>query len=210
MADTKITSLTELAEAPASTDLFPVVDVSDTTMAGTGTNKKIQASNLIASASETVSGKIEVATAAETTTGTDAARAVSPDGLAGSAYGYEVVQLKIFDDATAVTTGDGKLIFYIPPKLNGWNLVDADAAVSTVSSSGTPTIQIRNITDTQDMLSTRITIDANEKTSYTAAAAPAINATYDDVATGDEIAIDVDVAGTGTKGLTVLLTFQLP
>jgi hypothetical protein len=33
------------------------------------------------------------------------------------------------------------------------------------------------------MLSTAITIDANEYTSYTAATAPVINATYDDVAT---------------------------
>jgi hypothetical protein len=45
------------------------------------------------------------------------------------------------------------------------------------------------------------------------AAAPAtaavINTDYDDVATGDLIAIDVDVAGTGAKGLGVILTFSL-
>ena len=46
MADTKITALTELAEAPASGDLLTVVDVSDTTMSANGTNKKIQFSNL--------------------------------------------------------------------------------------------------------------------------------------------------------------------
>jgi len=90
------------------------------------------------------------------------------------------------------------------------NLVDADAAVYTVSSSGTPTVQIHNLTDTQDMLSTLITIDANEYSSYTAATQPVINASYDDVATGDRLRIDVDVAGTGTKGLDVILTFQTP
>jgi len=121
-----------------------------------------------------------------------------------------VVTLKIVDDATALTTGDGKLHFFIPPELNGMNLVDADAAVSTVSSSGLPTIQIANVTDTQDMLSTRITIDVSEKTSYTAAAAPVINTAYDDVSTGDELRVDVDVAGTGAKGLTVMLSFQTP
>lgn len=120
------------------------------------------------------------------------------------------MQLKVVDDATAVTTGDGKLIFCIPPELNGYNLTDADAAVTTVSSSGTPTIQIRNVTDAVDMLSTRITIDANETTSYTAATAPVIDTTKDDVATGDLIAIDVDVAGTGAKGLLVILTFTKP
>lgn len=162
-------------------------------------------------ASDTAAGKVELATAAETTTGTDTGRAVTPDGLAGSIFGQEVVQILVTDpNGSAISTGDGKAYFTIPAKLNGMNLVAAHAAVTTVSSSGTPTIQIHNVTDTADMLSTRITIDANEKTSYTAAAAPVINGSADDVATGDILRIDVDVAGTGTKGLMVLLTFQLP
>lgn len=117
------------------------------------------------------------------------------------------MQLKIMDDATIVTTGDGKLVFAVPLSLNGLNLTDADAYVTTVSSSGTPTIQIRNVTQAADMLSTRITIDASEFTSYTAAAAPVIDTANDDVATGDLLAVDVDVAGTGAKGLGVILTF---
>jgi len=111
-------------------------------------------------------------------------------------------------DTTTLTTGDGKLIFAIPLSLNGYNLTDADAFVTTASSSGTPTIQIRNVTDSQDLLSTRITIDASEFTSYTAETAPVINASYDDVATGDLLAIDVDVAGTGVKGLGIILVFE--
>ena len=58
------------------------------------------------------------------------------------------------------------------------------------------------------MLTTKISIDASEFTSYTAAAAPVIDTGNDDVATGDLIAIDVDVAGTGAKGLGVILTFS--
>lgn len=161
-------------------------------------------------ASTTVKGMAELATAAETTTGTDEARVVTPDGLAGSVYGKRVIEVKVFDDATALATGDGKVIICIPSELNGYNLVDCDAFVTTVSSSGAPDIMVRNVTDSHDMLSTSITIDANEYTSYTAATAPAINTTYDDVATGDLIAIDVDGAGTGAKGLGVVLTFQLP
>ncbi len=56
MADKKLTGMTELSEAPASGDLIPIVDVSDTTDAATGTNKKITASNLrsgLASSSHT-------------------------------------------------------------------------------------------------------------------------------------------------------------
>lgn len=116
--------------------------------------------------------------------------------------------IKVFPDGETLTTGDGKVYLTIPALLNNFNLVAAHACVYTVSSSGTPTIQIHNLTDAQDMLSTRITIDANEYSSYTAAAAPVIDTAHDDVATGDRIRIDVDVAGTGTKGLEIHLKFQ--
>lgn len=119
-------------------------------------------------------------------------------------------QIKVIDDATTLTTGDGKFIFAIPSELNGYNLTAAIAFVTTVSSSGTPTIQIRNVTQAADMLTTRITIDANEYTSSTAAAAAVIDTANDDVAAYDLIAIDVDVAGTGAKGLGLILTFTKP
>jgi hypothetical protein len=81
---TKLSALTAiLAAALASTDLLEILDVSDTTMAATGTNKKITVAEFvtylntaIAAASETVSGRVELATAAETLTGTDNTRAV--------------------------------------------------------------------------------------------------------------------------------------
>ena len=46
MADSKISALTALAAAPAVGDLFVVVDISDTTMAASGTNKKITWANV--------------------------------------------------------------------------------------------------------------------------------------------------------------------
>ena len=120
-----------------------------------------------------------------------------------------VYHIKIFSDAQTVSTGDGKFIFQCTEDMEGLNLIDAQAYVTTVSSSGAPTIQIRNITQAADMLSTRITIDANEKSSKTAAAPRVIDTANDDVAWGDEIAVDVDVSGTGAKGLGVMLTFGL-
>lgn len=110
----------------------------------------------------------------------------------------------------ALTVGNGQAYIRIPVTLNGYNLTGVAAHVTTASTSGLPTIQIRNVTDAVDMLSTRITIDANEKDSSTAATAAVINTANDDVATGDELRIDVDVAGTGTKGLIVDLTFTKP
>lgn len=166
---------------------------------------------LLSASSTTVSGRVEIATAAETSTGTDATRAVSPDGFAHSDYGKRVVQIQVSDpNGSAITTGDGKAYFRVNSLMNGWNLVAVAAHVTTVSSSGIPTVQIANVTDTVDMLSTKLTIDANEKDSSSAANAAVIDATKDDVATGDELRIDIDVAGTGAKGLIVELTFQAP
>ena len=48
MADTKVTGLAALTGNPgaASGDLLPIVDVSDTSMAGSGTDKQITVSDL--------------------------------------------------------------------------------------------------------------------------------------------------------------------
>lgn len=46
MATRKTSQLTELAAAPANNDLVMVVDVSDTTMSSSGTNKKVTITNL--------------------------------------------------------------------------------------------------------------------------------------------------------------------
>lgn len=107
----------------------------------------------------------------------------------------------------AISTGDGQAYAWVPTLLDGYVLTEPVACVATASSSGAVTVQVRNVTQAHDMLSTAITIDANESTSYTAATPPVVNAANAAVAVGDAIAIDVDGAGTGTKGLFVLLTF---
>lgn len=110
-----------------------------------------------------------------------------------------------------VETGDGKMIFTIPPEINGMNLVSVAAQVYTAGTTNTLDIQIRNKTDSQDMLSTKITIDSTEVSSATAATAAAINTSYDDVVTDDMISIDIDATQTTKpKGLVVRLGFALP
>ena len=49
MADTKISGLAALGAAPATGDLFVLVDISDTSMALTGTDKKMTVANLFTS-----------------------------------------------------------------------------------------------------------------------------------------------------------------
>jgi hypothetical protein len=131
------------------------------------------------------------------------------DGVSGNPTisTRKTLQIKLVDDATVVTTGDGKFQFCVSSDINGLNLIDADAFISTVSSSGLVTVQIRNVTQAVDMLSTRITIDESETTSYTAVTQPVIDTNNDGVITGDLIAVDVDTAGTGAQGLGIILIF---
>lgn len=130
-----------------------------------------------------------------------------------------IYEIKLFADANAldgnlppsatdVATGDGKFIFPIPYDLNTYFLTSAEAFITTVSSSGLVTVQIRNATLAVDMLSTRITIDVGDFTSYAAATPSVINPANNQVFTGNRIAVDIDVAGTGAQGLGVILRFS--
>jgi hypothetical protein len=68
MADTKITALTALTAADPANDVIPIVDVSDTTMAASGTTKKISVNNILGAsgtatlASATITGDLTVRT----------------------------------------------------------------------------------------------------------------------------------------------------
>lgn len=120
-------------------------------------------------------------------------------------------EIKVFADegfGSDVEAGDGKFIWVIPYDLDGTNLVDADAFVTTVGSGAT-IIQIRNITQAVDMLTTRITIDAGDFHSFPPGPTQAdIDDANNTVVTGDRIAIDVDSAGAGAKGLGIMLRFD--
>ena len=118
-----------------------------------------------------------------------------------------VLFIKVFSDTQIVTTGDGKFIFEVSEDMDDMFLIRVESYVTTVSSSGKPTVQIRNVTQAVDMLSVKCEIDANEKNSKDTATQAVIDVVNDDVFWGDHIAIDVDVAGTGAKGLGVMLTF---
>lgn len=109
----------------------------------------------------------------------------------------------------SLNPGDGLDYLAIPPELDGYNLVNAQARLVTVGTS-TTTIQIANVTQAADMLSTRITLDANEVSSGTAAVPRVIDLANDDVAAYDLLRVDVDGAGSGAKGLIVFLTFERP
>ena len=120
------------------------------------------------------------------------------------------VYIKVLAEDVAPTITNGLVHFTVTSELDGMNLIDAQAAIKTDSSSGLPTFDIYNLTDSTDMMTVKITIDTTELNSYTATTASEVNTTYDDVSTGDIIRIDCDVIGTGTLGLDIILVFQLP
>lgn len=117
--------------------------------------------------------------------------------------------IKVFTDATLVTTGNGKFIMGVTAaeKLDGLRLAFVGAYITTVSSSGIVTVQLANLTAAVDMLSTRLTIDVGEFFSDTAATPAVIDPVNNLINTGDRLSIDVDVAGTGAKGLGVIMVF---
>ncbi len=165
----------------------------------------------IVAATDSARGTVELATAAETTTGTDTGRAVTPDGFAGSDWGIRYLQAIVVEFTTDAATGDGKFYFHIPPALNGMNLVYVHAECITAGTTGTMDIQLHEVVGAVDMLSTKLTIDSGETGSDTAATPAVINTSNDDVATNDLIRVDIDaIQTTPAKGLIITLGFQLP
>lgn len=119
-----------------------------------------------------------------------------------------IITIKVADDATAITTGDGKFIFEVPIELDGARVIGVRGFISTVSSSGAPAISIYNLTRSVDILSTSITIDVSEYSSDTAATPPVINQANNLLQNQDRLEINIDTAGTGAKGLLVYISVQ--
>jgi hypothetical protein len=103
MADSKITALTALTAADPVNDMFPVVDVSDTSMAASGTTKRISANNILSS-SPTASGALTVTglVTAGSATITGAATVGTTLGVTGVSTLASAV---VTGDLTARTTG---------------------------------------------------------------------------------------------------------
>jgi hypothetical protein len=110
----------------------------------------------------------------------------------------EVIGIAVSDEETDLTTGNAKVTFRMPFAMT---LTAVRASLTTASSSGDPTFDINEGGST--ILSTKLSIDATETTSTTAATAAVISDTA--LADDAEITIDIDTAGTGAKGAKVYL-----
>jgi len=117
---------------------------------------------------------------------------------AGSADVPASLIIPVGDELTSISTGTAKRTFRIPYDMA---ITEVFASLSTASSSGLPTIDIKRNGTT--ILSTLITLDATEKISTTAVTPPVISTST--LTKYEEITIDITVAGTGAKGLVIYL-----
>ena len=167
----------------------------------------ISSPQLIGKASIFVYGITKYTNISDVSAGQSIALAVTPATYALSTYGIRTIGVVAVDSATSLTVADGVVYLPIPSPLNGMNLVRAQAIVNTAGTTNATTIDIYNVTDSVDMLSTAISIAS----AGTVGTVGTINTTYDDVATNDVLRVDVTTASTTPpKGLLVVLEFMMP
>jgi hypothetical protein len=104
----------------------------------------------------------------------------------------------VSDEVTTIIADTDVITFRMPAD---FTLTEIFCSLTTASSSGLVTVDVNK--GGVSILSTKITIDASEKTSLTAATPPVISTS--DFSQDDEITVDIDGAGTGAKGLKLYM-----
>jgi len=180
-------------------DSLTVVAFDVFNVANTYTTTQIDAADSLKSniAGPTFTGTVTIPTEAVTTS-TIGTLTVSTKLIA-----EEQMQIALSDETTAITTGTGKVTMRAPFALTLTQI--PRASVNTASSSGLPTVDIK-VGGTTILGANKLSIDASEKTSTTAATATTIATS--NIADDAEITFDITVAGTGAKGLKVILFFK--
>lgn len=97
-----------------------------------------------------------------------------------------------------LVTGANAIRFRI---VGNYRLTGVRASLSVASSSGI--VRVRNFINGVNICSTDVTIDEGEKTSVTAVTPPVLSTFA--VADDDEVSTDIILAGTGARGLKVVL-----
>jgi hypothetical protein len=131
------------------------------------------------------------------TGGSQGAGTINATGLYVNGTAVAVTESMVIacsDETTALTTGAAKVTFRMPYAMT---LTSVRASVSTAPTGAALQVDI-NETGSGTILSTKLTIDAGEKTSTTAA----VPAVISDTALADdaEITIDIDTVGSTVAG----------
>lgn len=118
---------------------------------------------------------------------------VSATGGGGGGSTTTAIPIAVSDETTALTTGTAKVTFRMP---FAFTLTGVRASVTTAPTGSVLTVDINE--GGASILSTKLTIDAGEKTSTTAATAPVISDTA--LADDAEFTIDIDTVGSTVAG----------
>ena len=116
-----------------------------------------------------------------------------PDRDVHSNVFNEVILLACSDETTALTVGTGKVTFRCP---FAFTITGVSASVTTAPVGSTIICDINEAGST--ILSTKLSIDASEKTSTSAASAAVISDA--NIAADAEITVDIDQIGSSTAG----------
>ena len=111
----------------------------------------------------------------------------------GGASVTTAIPIAVSDESTALTTGTAKVTFRMP---FAFTLTGVRASVTTAPTGSVLTVDINE--GGTSILSTKLTIDASEKTSTTAATPAVISDTA--LADDAEITIDIDTVGSTVAG----------
>ena len=108
------------------------------------------------------------------------------------------------DETTNITaTGNPKVTFRTPFAIT---VTGVKASLTTASSSGNVTVDVKNGNTT--ILSGFLQVDANQTTSVTSGTQRTVTAP--NIASDNEVKIDINAAGTGAKGLKVTILYIRP
>ena len=113
MADTKITALTAITTVDPANDVLPIVDVSDTSMAASGTTKKITTNQILGAsgtatlASATITGALTAAGNSVIGTGSDQNAAAGRGNLTIGGTSSAILNLSINSADTGYVIHDG-------------------------------------------------------------------------------------------------------
>jgi len=105
------------------------------------------------------------------------------------------------DETTSLTTGTEKATFRMP---EAGTITGVRASLTTAPVGSVLTVDVNK--GGTSVLSTKLTIDAGEKTSTTAAIAAIVDTNEDDVADDAEMTIDIDGVGSATAGAGLKVT----
>jgi hypothetical protein len=133
---------------------------------------------------------------------TDTAKLLIWDGAnwAGEQQSFTIA---LGDEVSSITTGTAKVTIRAPFAMKLFKI--PRAYLSTTSSSGNPTVDIK--VNTVSIFSTQLSINATQKTSTTASTAAVLSSTS--IADDAEITFDITTAGTGAKGLKVVFFYRM-